>query len=89
MKRDQILDAAKEYVTVDRAATHGGAEDSFAIIAAFWSSYLHREILPHDVCAMMALMKIGRIAGNPQHIDSWVDLAGYGSLGGEISCGGS
>jgi hypothetical protein len=85
MMRDQILDAAKEYVTVDRAATHGGAEDSFAMIADLWNAYLGLDIKPHDVCAMMALMKIGRIAGNPAHTDSWVDVAGYACLGGEIS----
>lgn len=89
MNRSEILDLAKEYVTVDRAATHGGAEDSFATIAAFWSSYLHREITPHDVCAMMVLLKVARVSGNPQHIDSWTDIAGYSALGGEISCGDS
>jgi len=40
---------------------------------------------PVDVAAMMALMKLGRIAGNPAHMDSWIDLAGYSACGGEIA----
>jgi hypothetical protein len=34
---------------------------------------------------MMALFKIGRIAGNRTHDDNYVDLAGYAALAGEIS----
>ena len=47
MNRTEILDTAKQYVTVDRAATHGnGAEDSFQTIADFWSAYLVAETAP-------------------------------------------
>ena len=34
---------------------------------------------------MMALLKIARISKNPQHMDNWVDLAGYAACGGEIA----
>jgi hypothetical protein len=34
---------------------------------------------------MMALFKIGRIAGNSRHEDNYVDLAGYCAISGEIS----
>ena len=86
MNRSDILDTAKQYVTVDRAATHGnGAEDSFQTIADFWSAYLGRSVSTSDVCAMMCLLKLARIKGNAEHIDSWIDLAGYGSLGGEMA----
>ena len=86
MNRSEILETAKQYVTVDRAATHGNeTEDSFQTIADFWSAYLGRSISTTDVCAMMCLLKLARIKGNAEHIDSWIDLAGYGSLGGEMS----
>ena len=39
----------------------------------------------YDVAVMMALLKIARISENPQHMDSWVDLAGYAACGGEIA----
>ena len=83
MKRDEILDTAKHYITVDRAATHGGAEDSFGLIAAYWSAHLDTHVSATDVCAMMCLLKLARIKGNAEHIDSWVDCAGYAALGGE------
>jgi hypothetical protein len=84
MKRAEILDTAKSYVTKDRAADHGDMEDNFATIAAFWSTYLKVEVKAHDVAAMMQLLKIARIKSNPAHLDNWVDSAGYSACGGEI-----
>ena len=84
MNRAEILDTAKEYVTKDRAADHGDMEDNFATIAEFWSTYLGLEVQPHDVAAMMMLLKIARIRQNPVHLDNWTDGAGYSACGGEI-----
>ena len=85
MKRADILDTAKVYVTKDRAADHGDMEDNFATIAEFWSSYLGLEVQSHDVAAMMVLLKIARIRSNPSHPDNWIDCAGYAACGGEIA----
>jgi hypothetical protein len=87
LKRQDILDTAKNIITNDRAATHGGAEDSFGTIANMWSAYLGVDITQHDVCAMMVLLKVARIKGNANHLDSWIDIAGYSAIGGEISQG--
>ena len=40
MSRDMILDKAKQYVTKDRANTHGDAERNFDQIAELWSARL-------------------------------------------------
>ncbi|MFG6573191.1 DUF6378 domain-containing protein [Sulfitobacter sp. 1A13353] len=85
MNRSDILSTAAEYVTKDRAATHGDAEDTFAQIANLWSAYLGDEIGSTDVAAMMILLKLARIQSNPQHMDSWTDVAGYAACGGEIA----
>ena len=91
MNRDDILYEAMQCITVDRAATHGDAKDSFSEIAKLWDWWLQNrtipeaELLPEDVSMMMALFKIGRIAGNPTHYDNYVDLAGYTAIAGEIS----
>ena len=87
MDRSQILDTAKEYVTKDRAATHGDAESNFGLIAAYWSAHLNRNISPHDVAVMMTLMKLARMKSNPAHADSAIDAAGYSALAGEIGTG--
>ena len=98
MKRDEILNKAKEYVTVDRQKVHGDAEDNFATIAALWKTYIEQAcicgedtltILPEDVAAMMVLMKVARIAGgSPDHADNWIDICGYAACGGEIATKG-
>ena len=91
MNRDDILQEAMHCITVDRASTHGDAEDSFSEIAKLWDWWLQNrpvpkaELLPEDVAMMMALFKIVRISGNSKHDDNFIDLAGYAALAGEIS----
>ena len=86
MKRDEILDTAKKYVTKDRAAEHGDMEDNFQRIATYWNAHLGLVdfIKTEDVAAMMALLKIARIHSNPTHMDNWVDACGYLACGGEV-----
>ena len=84
-----VIDAAKQAITVDRAATHGKAEDSFGLIAAYWSAHLDCNVTATDVAAMMTLFKIARAKGNPQHQDNWIDAIGYSALGAEIAAGGA
>ena len=88
MDRAKILNTAKEYVTVDRAATHGDAEDTFSSIASLWSAYLGDEIGCADVAAMMILLKMARMKNNPANDENWIDAAGYAACGGEIATGG-
>lgn len=92
MNRGEVLATALSYITKDRAATHGDAEDSFAEIAAYWSIYMHRHcpdgiVEAHDVAALMVLFKVARLGGNPLHDDNWVDTAGYAALGAELAHG--
>jgi hypothetical protein len=84
MKRDQILDTAKQYVTVDRAATHGDAENNFGLIASYWGAHLDTNVTAHDVAVMMTLFKLARMKSNPAHVDSPIDAAAYSALAGEI-----
>jgi hypothetical protein len=85
VNRADILDTAKEYVTKDRAATHGDAERNFGLIAAYWSAHLNKNIKPHDVAVMMTLLKLARAKSNPKHTDNWIDGCGYLALGGEAA----
>jgi hypothetical protein len=84
MNRTEILKTANEYITKDRQATHGNAENNFAFIAKLWSAYTELPITPQDVAMMMALLKMARFKGNPQHTDNAIDLCGYAALAGEI-----
>ena len=85
MTRSEILAAAAHAVTQDRNATHGEPEDSFGLIAAYWSAHLDRPISSSDVAVMMNLLKLARIKTSPHHADHWIDIAGYAACGGEVA----
>jgi len=88
--RKYILDQAAECVTKNRQEVYGPAEDSFQQTADLWNAYLQgREINSVDVSVLLALLKIARISTSPNHIDNWVDLAGYAACGGEIATKGT
>lgn len=89
MTRKECLAAAKICVCGEREQDYGSPEDNFRTIANLWSAYLLAkpdpgDILPVDVAAMMALLKIARISNSPAKEDNWVDLAGYAACGAEI-----
>lgn len=85
MHRSEILDTAKQYVTKDRAATHGDAEANFGLIALYWSAHLDCYVGPEDVAIMMTLFKLARAKGNISNPENWIDGAGYLACGGEIA----
>lgn len=89
--RSDILDLAKRCVCGDREQDYGSPEQNFERIAEMWEAYLAGKctacdvcIQPEDVAAMLALLKIARIASGHAKADNWVDLAGYAACGGEI-----
>lgn len=84
MKRNEILRAAEKCVCGDREQDYGSPENNFTRIAEFWGAYLGADINAKDVAAMLALLKIARIASGHAKDDNWVDLAGYAACGGEI-----
>ena len=89
--RKRVLSEAERCVCGKREQDYGTPDDSFNLIAKLWTTYVSTGSLvdlvfdAKDVAAMMALLKIARISENPQHMDSWVDLAGYAACGGEIA----
>jgi hypothetical protein len=87
MNRAQILDTAKEYVTKDRASTHGDAESNFGLVALYWGAHLDATVTAHDVAVMMTLFKLARAKSNPAHLDNAIDAAAYSALAGEIGSG--
>lgn len=80
------LQTAIEVVHGDREQTYGDAGKNLRTIAAYWNIHLQaaKSIEAHltedDVCGMMRLLKEARLASNPQHRDSLVDVGGYVEL---------
>lgn len=86
--REEVLETAMEMVTGSRPDDYGTPENNFARIADLWRAYLGTKpaasINAADVAAMLALLKIARIASGHGKGDNWVDLAGYAACGGEL-----
>lgn len=91
MTREKILEQALHCVTGDREQDYGSPEQNFRTIALMWSVYIQRlgrgYLEDRDVAAMLALLKIARIASGHAKADNWIDLAGYAACGGEIESG--
>ena len=88
--RARILDRSASLITGPRASEYGPPQESFARIAGVWNWWLSSSdrdpvILPRDVAMMMALLKVARAAQSSDHADSYVDLAGYAAIAGELA----
>ena len=87
MDKNEVLDKAKNIINGERQGAYGNAEDNFANIAAFWSTYLNTPIDSTDVANMMILMKVARNSSGVYKDDNYIDICGYAALGGEIAAG--
>lgn len=85
MIRETILDTAKQCICTDREAEYGTPQENLGRIAALWSGYAAHDFTAHDVAIMMALVKVGRIASGKVKQDTYVDIAGYAALAGELA----
>lgn len=83
-KRTEVLETASSLINGDRQATYGTPQENFGAVAQMWSAYLGQDVAPHDVCHMMALLKIARLRNGP-HEDSSIDGAAYLALGAEVA----
>lgn len=78
-----ILEKADDVTKHARQSSYGHPFDNHNNTARLWSEYLarrHESKVPLDaldVCYMMILLKVSRLANEPSHLDSLVDIAGY------------
>lgn len=78
-----ILEKAAEIVNGPRPQNYGHPSDNHGCTANLWSAYLERrlgveiDLTSIDVCYLMILLKISRLANEPTHLDSLIDIAGY------------
>jgi hypothetical protein len=75
-----ILDEAKEIIYGDREKTYGSPAKNLNMIAELWGAYHGVLFTAEDVCNMMILLKVARLANDPRHRDSQIDLCGYAAL---------
>ena len=86
MNRGDILKEATRLTASDRQKTYGDPRTNHCRIADLWTTYLETQIKPEQVAICMALVKIARLM-ETQTEDSYVDLAAYAAIAGEIAMG--
>jgi hypothetical protein len=74
---ESVLAEAERLINGPKREEYGGALESFALVAEFWSVVLRVPVTPEQVTLCMIGMKMARAMHNPQHRDSQVDIAGY------------
>ena len=72
-------------VIAERSTEYGDASHNMAAIAQRWSATLGREITPAQVVLCLLDLKLARLAHDPAHEDSAVDVCGYAALLAEIT----
>lgn len=88
--REAILSEVKKIICDDRNEQYGEPEDTFSLIADYWSAYIKHNCLPldsvgdmnvigaDDVAIMMVLFKLARIESSYRESrDSYIDAIGY------------
>jgi hypothetical protein len=75
MTAERLLAEAAAVVR-DRRHTYGQPLDLFERVAARWSQVLGAKVTPAQVIVCLLDLKVGRLAHDPTHRDSLVDLIG-------------
>jgi len=79
-----LLDKAAA-VLEERGHAYGAADLAFEAIAARWTLTLGRPVSAAQVVLCMIDLKLVRLAHDPDHEDSIIDVIGYAALFPEVS----
>ncbi len=87
-RRKDLLKEVEKCVCAERQNTYGDAEDNFEVIAKLVTIMLQGKLVEKitalDIAKINACIKMARIITSPEHLDNWIDLAGYAVCGGGI-----
>ena len=86
-KLGDSLNEAHSIINGERQDSYGNPEDSFGLIAEYWSTYLrkeynsdHHHLRAKDVAHMMMLLKLARCSGQQSKRDNYIDIQGYAAI---------
>tara|TARA_R100000388_G_scaffold77982_1_gene56818 strand:- start:16 stop:327 length:312 start_codon:yes stop_codon:yes gene_type:complete len=90
LPRFYFLDKAEDYIGGPRKRDYGDAKENFNRIAqilnAILEDKLKHKLTEEDIAQISIGIKLARLRETPSHEDSWIDIAGYAALGGEVAC---
>jgi hypothetical protein len=84
MKANEILQTATDTIS-DRGLSYGHPADNLQHTAMLLSAYLQIPILDYQVAGIMVLVKLARTSQTAEHLDNWIDMCSYASLGGMLA----
>ena len=84
MNAEAFLEHAADLVT-RRRREYGEPIDLFEHIAKRWSLTLGTKVSPAQVVLCLIDVKMARLARDPKHLDSQVDVAGYAACLREVT----
>ena len=85
MKREEILELAGDLTSAIRDEVYGDPLTNHERIAEMWSAILDVNVKKEEVVLCMIAVKMSRLCQSLDHEDSWVDIAGYAAIGGEMT----
>ena len=80
----EFLDEAKNLAGGDRQKDYGDKVQNHKNIAKLWSAYLDVKVTAEDVAIMMSLLKVARTKLGATSKDTYIDMAAYSAIAGEI-----
>lgn len=84
MTGDDLLAHAAAVVR-DRRGAYGNPADLFERVAVRWSQVLGTKVTAAQVVLCLVDLKVARLAHDPTHLDSLVDVAGYAACLREVT----
>jgi hypothetical protein len=72
-------------VVANRRDVYGDPVTSMTAVARRWSITLDQPITPAQVALCLIDLKLARLAHQPDHLDSMIDVAGYAAVLLEVS----
>ena len=68
----------------DRRRSDGDPTDLFERVAARWSQVIGAKVTATQVGLCLIDLKLARLVGDPKHLDSLLDIAGYAACLAEV-----
>jgi len=84
MIASEILLSATDTIR-QRGLTYGHPADNLQHTAMLLSAYLQTPIHDYQVAGIMVLVKLARTNESAQQLDTWVDMASYAAIGGQLA----
>ena len=84
MLANEILLTATDTIS-QRGQSYGHPADNMQHTAMLLSAYLQTPIHDYQVAGIMVLVKLARTNQTAQQIDTWVDMASYAAIAGQLA----